>query len=372
MARRSCVFRVASSAAVVMIPLLTVVFLVHGAPCEAAGEVPFQPYVESMPDGRIDWEQGVVYGVGRGYPHLNQGSRARALRAAQALALQSILKVAAGVRIDDRDTLESLGASGRVEIRLSALVRYEAHETLWEKDGEKPYVRVTYRAPLKGVEGLTRRLVTQLRTAPSVWKRLPMERKKLPSAAQDEAPWLVVDARDLPGEACVQPALFPQIRTQDGKTLYDLGSVHEAALVERGMASYVMLDRAHDELLASGPTFLARLRSLFAVRGAWAQETKKRKKRGSFVITSATQAEGLKKTNLIISEEDAKRVRQEDASSELLKECRVIVIVSGTVGGIEGLLRRGPIRLTGWNDSPPESGPEDRLSAEGRVRGMSL
>jgi len=326
------------------IALVAVLCLVP-APGAAAEEVPFEPFVESHPDGRIDWDRGLIYGVGKGYLHLNRGSRPNALRAARALALQSILKVAAGVRLDDRDTLESLGASGRVEIRLKGLVRYEEHETAWVEEGDQPHVRVVYRAPLKGLEGLTRRLITALRDAPSGWDRFPAQ-KPAPSGLDRGGPWLVVDARDLPSGEAVRPALFPRILTADGETLYELDSVREAALVERGMARYVTLSRAHDERLAFGARFLARLRSLFSVRGAWAQDGGKRKKRGQFVITSAKQAQGLEKTNLIISEEDARKVRAEDASSDILRECRVIVIVSGTVGGIEGKLRPTPALTT--------------------------
>jgi len=306
--------------------------------------LPFEPFVEPHPNGRIDWDSGLIYGVGKGYLDLNRGSRPSALSAARALALQSVLKVAAGVRLDDRDTLESLGASGRVEIRLRALVRYEEHETTWVKEGDRPHVRVVYRAPLKGVEGLTRRLIGTLRDAPSGWDRFPTQ-EPAPAGLDRDAPWLVVDARDLPSGEAVRPALFPRILAADGETLYDLDSVREAALVERGMARYVTLSRAHDERLSFGTRFLARLRSLLSVRGAWAQDGRKRKKRGQFVITSAKQAQGLEKTNLIISEEDARKVRAEDASSDILQECRVIVIVSGTVGGIEGKLR-SPSRLT--------------------------
>ncbi|MFO7784287.1 MAG: hypothetical protein ACQET7_08565 [Thermodesulfobacteriota bacterium] len=318
-------------------------FAVCAAPCLVpvpctAEEVPFSPYVETHPDGRIDWDEGVVYGVGKGYVHMNQGSRAKALRAARALALQSILKVAAGVHLDDRETLESLDASGRVEIQLSALVRYEEHETVWMEEGDGPHARVTYRAPLKGVEGLTRRLITHLRETPSAWDRFPLEAQVPPAPPATDLPWVVVDARDLPQDEGVRPALFPQIKSTTGETIYDLGSVREAALVERGMARYVNLSRAHDELLASGPTFLSRLRSLFKTRGAWAQESRNRAKRGRFVITDATRAQGLSKTNLVISDEDARKIRDEDASSNILKDCRVIVIVSGTVGGIEGQL----------------------------------
>lgn len=318
--------------------------LLHGPAW--AQDIPFEPYMETMPQGRIDWDQGVVYGVGKGYPHQNQGSRAKALRAGQALALQSILKVAAGVRLDDRETLETLGASGRVEIRLSALVRYEEHETEWVEDADPPHVRVTYKAPLKGVEGLTRRLITELREAPSSWDRFPVQEPGRTPMPERQKPWLVVDARDLPPVDRVQPALFPRIQTAEGRIVYDLDRVSEAALVERGMARYVVLDPRHDALLAAGPAFLSRLRALLSPSAAWAQGKKQRKRGGGYVITGAQAAQGLKKTNLVISEEDARRIQESDASNGVLKECRVIVIVSGTVGGIEGELFRAPTRYT--------------------------
>lgn len=304
-----------------------------------AAEIPFVPYVEPHPDGRIDWDDGMVYGVGKGYVHLNQDSRERALRAARALALQSILKVAAGVRLDDKDTLESLGASGRVEIRLSALVRHEEYETVWlDDDVRGPYARVTYKAPLKGVEGLTKVLLTRLRETPAEWDRFPVKAPFPPAPPSADVPWLVIDARGLPVDQGVNPALFPRIRSVAGDTVYDLGSVREAALVERGMAGYVNLDRAYDELLAFGPRRLSRLRSLFEPGAARAQDRPSRARRGQFIITNASQAEGLNRTNLVISEKDARKIKEEDAASDILKECRVIVVVSDAIGGIEGEL----------------------------------
>jgi hypothetical protein len=287
----------------------------------------------------------VIYGVGKGYLHLNKGSRTHALKAARALALQSILKVAAGVRLDDRDTLETLGASGRVELRLSALVRYEEHETVEAKEGDKALIRVTYKAPLRGVEGLTKRLITELRKAPSAWDRFPAKGTVEKSEPMEGQPWLVVDARSLPRDATVKPALFPQIRTQDGETIYDLDRVREASLVDRGMARYVILDPAHDGLLSCGPFFLHRLRALVSPTAAWAGETKKKRRTG-FVLTNAKATQGLKKTNLIISKQDARRIQQEDASNNILKDCRVIVVVSSTLGGVEGRLWDTPNCLT--------------------------
>lgn len=323
-----------------------------------AEDIPFEPYVERYPEGRIDWDRGMIYGVGKGYLHLNRGSKVHALKAARALALQSILKVASGVRLDDRETLETLGASGRVEIRLSALVRYEEHEMIEGKDGDKPYIGVTYKAPLKGVEGLTRRLITELRKTPSAWDKFPTKEPGAESGLERGQPWLVVDARSLSTGAAVKPALFPQIRTEAGDAVYDLDKVREASLVKRGMARYVVLDPAHDRLLSSGPFFLERLRSLFSVSTVWAQEKKKR--RGGYVLTSAKAAQGIKKTNLILSKEDARRIQKEDASNDILKDCRVIVVVSSTLGGIEGRFWGPPNCLTYLDEQPASSG--DRKS----------
>ncbi|MEJ2199915.1 MAG: hypothetical protein P8X63_02710 [Desulfuromonadaceae bacterium] len=45
--------------------------------------------------------------------------------------------------------------------------------------------------------------------------------------------------------------------------------------------------------------------------------------------------QGLSRTNLVISEKDAQELKQEDASSQILQKCRVIIIVSSPIGGIE-------------------------------------
>jgi hypothetical protein len=160
----------------------------------------------------------------------------------------------------------------------------------------------------------------------------------------------VVDGRSLPKGATVKPALFPRIITDAGDMVYDVDRVYEDSLVERGMARYVILDPAHDKLLSSGPNFLAGLKTIFSASAAWAQEKKKRKRRGGYVLTSAKATQGLKKTNLIISKEDARRIQQEDASNDILKDCRVIVVVSSTLGGVEGRLWSPLDRLTYRNE----------------------
>jgi len=79
---------------------------------------------------------------------------------------------------------------------------------------------------------------------------------------------------------------------------------------------------------------------LFSPRPAIAQEEKIRKKRKRFIVKKAEGLQGLSRTNLVISQNDALAFRAQDSASQILKNCRVIVIVSSPVGGVEGQLPR--------------------------------
>jgi hypothetical protein len=312
--------------------LIIILFLFTSPAWAVDGE--FLSYIEHIPKGRIDWNEGYFYGIGVGYPHLNDGSRAKALRVAQAGALSAILQVASKVRVDDRRLLRDLERE-KLIIQIKGLVRYEPYEREFVKKGIHPYFRVTYRAPMTGVEGLTRRLLNQLRTRASSWQDLPKQGRRIDE--DSSLPWLVLDARGLEKRTRVQPAIFPKIVTDKGDTLYEVKKVDEAALTKRGMARYVVSDRSRDEL-ASWPAQRpwAWFLDLVSPDAAQAQEIQKRKKRGKYIITDVQEVQGLMKTNVVISESDARSIREEDASNQILKKCRVIVIVSSSLGGIEG------------------------------------
>jgi hypothetical protein len=290
--------------------------------------------MEQVPNGKIDWNNGYFYGVGLGYPHLNDGSKAKALRVAQAGALSAILQVASKVRVDDRSLIRDL-AREKLIIQIKGLVRYEPYGREFVKKRPHPFYRVTYRAPLNGVEGLTSRLLNQLRTRSSSWKDLP----KPGRLGDDDSslPWLVLDARGLEKQTRVQPALFPKIVTDKGDAVYDVKKVDEGALKKRGMARYVVSDTSRDDLAscpAQNPWNW--LLDLISPDAAQAQERQKRKRRGKYIIKDVQGVQGLMKTNVVISESDAKSIREEDASNQILKKCRVIVIASSSLGGIEG------------------------------------
>jgi hypothetical protein len=315
-----------------------------------AGSGGFRPFIETFPEGRIDWDNGFFYGTGKGYPHLNAGSKARALKVAQAGALSAILQVASGLRVDDARTLGDLEKEKSV-IRIRALVRYEPFGEEFVQEGKEPFYRVTYRAPMKGVQGLTREILPHLRSGSAQGK--DSARTGGSGQEDEEATWLVLDARGLGRGNTVRPALFPKIVSERGETLSDIDTVDESSVVQKGMARYVVTDRSKEELMAAlgrvGPEGLARL---FGPSPAFAEEKVERKRQAKYIVKDVAQVQGLKKTNLVISEADAREIKDEDASSRILKKCRVIVVVSGSAGGIEGWLPFHSIA-----ESPVSGGP---------------
>jgi len=324
-----------------LIILLTVSILLFPAFSSSIEDDRFLPFIEKYPDGRIDWDSGLIYGVGRGYLHLNNDSEAKALRAASVIASGNILKIAAGVRLDDRRTLETLGKE-RIVIQLKALVRYKVYKTEFIKNVRQPYYEVTLLAPLTGVEGLTSMLITKLKTVPLDWMNLP----KLSGEAvieDEEKPWLVLDARDLPKEGRVKPAVFPRILSETGEVIYEPGMTDESALIQRGMARYVVSEEPKEGLVSqkdSVERILERAGFIITTGEAVAGEPEKRGKRKNYIVKDVKQAQGLMNTNLLISAADTQDLKSEDASSRILKQCRVIVIASSPIGGIEGRIQR--------------------------------
>lgn len=300
----------------------------------------FTAYIESFAQGSIDWDKGLIYGVGRGYLDKNV-TKIRALRAAQVIASGNIVKLAAGLRLDDRRTMESLGKD-KVTIKLKAFLKIQKETKKIIADPKRPYYEVTQVASMKGLEGLTSKLISHLKSEPVDWIPPPLPSGSTPDLDDEDEPWLVLDARKIAKTDPVKPAIFPKIVTGVGETIYSLPQVNEAALVERGMASYVTSDQTIKQMQSNkgpGPRILADLKDFLYPTQAYAETNKKnRRKRQKFIITEVKEAEGLLNTNLVISANDAIQLKSEDVSSQILKNCRVIVVVSSPISGIEGKL----------------------------------
>lgn len=325
----------------------------------------FTAYLEQHANGWIDWQNGLIYGIGRGYLSKNRNNRPLSQGVGGVLASGNIVKLAAGLHLDDARTLESLG-DGTITINLKAFIRDKVHQSTYMENEGDPYYEIIKVASMKGISGLTAKLVNHLAQDP-VWQDLPV-RNLEPRADLDDAgqPWLLLDARGLTDNKQIQPALFPKIRNEAGEEIYDVKVVEEAALINRGMMSYVTTSASAEELrqdahLVDG--ILSRAGLLFGVESAQASTIERslsqiptmgqiptpaveeptspkpeRRKRGRYIVADVQDVQGLAKTNLVVSAADAMELQAEDANSQILKKCRVVVLVSSPIGGIEGAL----------------------------------
>ena len=320
--------------------LILTALLITPNPANSDEEKIFSAFIQQFATGRIDWDRGIIYGTGRAYLDQNANVIPMAMRAAQLVAAGNILKIAAGVNLDDRRKLGELG-DGNFVIRLKAFLRFVEDDSRLVDNVPRPYYEVTRKTHLTGISGLNMQILKQMQPYGETFQ-LP-QKQATPVEERDDDPWLVLDARNLPAKAKLQPALFPKVTTRDGQAVYHLGAVNPAALEQRPMASYVETaeDLRHLQSRGMSAGRVAELAAfLLNPRDAVAQESNTRKKRGRFIVKEVTGLAGLSKTNLVISQSDAEALQAEDAASRILQNCRVIVIVSSPVGGVEGQLRR--------------------------------
>jgi len=345
-----------------IVALIALCLLCLPALSASVDETRFAAYIEKHAVGWIDWQNGLIYGIGRGYISKNGNNRPLSKGVGGVLASGNIIKLAAGLHLDDTHTLESLGR-GKVTINLKAFVHDKEFKSTYVENGDDPYYEIVKVADMKGITGLTAKLLDHFNKEQD-WQDLPV-RNLEPRAdlGDDDDPWLLIDARGLANNDRPQPALFPKIKNEAGQEVYDVKQVEEAALINRGMISYVTTMATADELRADSrlvDRLLARAGLIVGVGAAQAKtefrslgipvvtsapaaesETARsagRQKRGRYIVKEAKDVQGLAKTNLVISAEDALELQAEDANSQILKKCRVVVVVSSPIGGIEGAL----------------------------------
>ncbi len=317
--------------------LAFVVLSISGVSAFSDSSGPFLPYQERYDGGWIDWDAGLIYGIGRAYLNENNGSRPMTIGAARVTASSNIVRLAAGIHVDDRETLKTLGR-GNFLMKVKAFLRYRNKEERWVTSSGNPYYEVIQYTPINGVEGLT---VHVLNTVSGQSQGLSSETAHTSVASIDDssgedATWLVLNARGLQQRNAVTPALFPKVISRSGEVLYSRDTVDRNALVERGMVRYVVTNRSAMDIMSAIDPDRLPFFSFFDVGPglAWAEERVQRVKRQNYIVKNVEQSSGLYRTNLVINDKDASDIKTADREHHVLHKCRVVVIVSSPIGGV--------------------------------------
>ena len=244
--------------------------------------------------GNINWSGGYVEAVGIGAPPERfigkPQARPMALRAAQVDAYRNLLEVTKGVRVDSATlvkdfTVESDIIRTQVEgvVNGSRVVKQE-----YMSDGT---VEVTVRMPLGG--GFSQAVMPKI-----------LERKQDPLPAPPAMPapggtaytGLVVDARGLQA----RPAMAPKLLDENGKEVYGSANVDREYAVQQGMSGYARdLTAAQSNARVTNNPFSAK----------------------------GLRTEGPGRSDIVISNADADKLRAAAENLSFMKKCRVMIVL---------------------------------------------
>ncbi len=277
------------------------------------------PLVEPMSSGSVNWTRGWVQATGIGVPPSNAGPAGKALaqRAAFSVAVRNLLEVVKGVRIDSATLVENyLVQNDVIKSQVSGFVKgAQVEKTNEFPDGS---VEIFVKAPLWGVNSLYDPFLDQMGV---------QDQKLPPEPAEDSYTGLVIDARGL----SLKPACFPALVDDKGAVIYGPKTVDRTAAQKDGMVHYMAAPKGAD------------LSSLFGDHAYIVRPVQSapcappREGRKPLKIKGGDKA-GVLKANIIISGEDAKKIRDDSALTVALKRSRVTVVTDPLIGGMEGRL----------------------------------
>ncbi|MBN1127703.1 MAG: hypothetical protein JXA71_01870 [Chitinispirillaceae bacterium] len=245
--------------------------------------------------GDIDWEKRslIATGIGASNPNMPQAAqRPGALRAAQMVALRNALELAKGINLNSSSTIEEqMTTSDVVTTSIDGFLKgfQQKGRDRYMNDGS---VELTMEIPLDGEGGMTGLLLGKTLTEQPV--ATAFEGKK--AKKETEYTGLIINAKGL----SIKPALAPVIIDEEGKAVYGPAYISKEWAVKHGTAGYVKNKDKTANLERTG------------------------KKPADIKALKAT---GKYLTDVIISTQDAARIRSTPKNLKMLSECRVVLII---------------------------------------------
>lgn len=236
--------------------------------------------------GQINWTDRTIIATGSGAPNLNAATVAQARlgaeRVAKLDALRNILEALKGVRISSEITVKNeMVTNSKMRTQVEGVARgFKVLKTKYYSDG--------------GVD-----LVVQMSLDGSlsdIFVKPGDKGKTLPSTGKQDNTGLILDARGLRA----LPALAPQVLDESGETIYNSEYLDNKAIENNGVASYFhdLIEARQDRRAGSNP----------------------------LVLKAMNLATGSK-TDLMLSKQDADKLRGPKTNLKYLAEGKVIIVV---------------------------------------------
>jgi len=270
-------------------------------------------WVEKVGQGSVNWSAGYIEAVGMGAPPEKSigkvNARPMALRAAKIDAQRNLLEITKGVRIDSQTVVKDFTVeSDVINTQVEGLVKgAQVVKQEYMSDGT---VEVTMRMPLYG--DLSRIVVpaaldkkkdvappapAPVAPAPAPAAPAPAVTAPAPAApAPVLLTGLVVDARGV----SARPAMSPRVYDEEGKEVYGSANVDREYAVQQGMSGYA--------------------------RDLTAAQSNQRVTANPLTV-KGIRTSGPGRSDLVISNADAQKIRASAETMTFMKKCRVMIVL---------------------------------------------
>ncbi|MEA3279075.1 MAG: hypothetical protein U9Q38_00530 [Thermodesulfobacteriota bacterium] len=264
----------------------------------------WEDFMEPMASGTINWTKGVVQAKGIGAPpdkyYGKPQARPMALRAAKLDAMRNLLEATKGVRINSRTIVKDFAVESDIimsqvqgMVKGAQIVKQE-----YLSDGT---VEITMQMSLQG--GFAQLVLPQeIKQIESIKPILPATKKpvipSIPTPEPEVAVYtgLVIDARGIN----VRPAMAPKILSEDGQEVYGSAFVSREFAVQQGMSGYA--------------------------KGLTSAQSNPRVTNNPLTV-KGLRTDGPGRSNIIVSNADAAKLRSASEHLSFLKKCRVMIVV---------------------------------------------
>ncbi len=319
----------------------------------------FTAHKRPVESGEVDWATGELIAEGLGKAAQGRSARQMAKRGATVVAVRNAMAIALGIKIDAAGNFKDIQNG---EVHLKGVVKgHKVVSTEWfpKKNPLECVVKVS--VPLWGVEG-----VSSVVYAAQHRKALLRGGRRLVLSAEREDVSdvvLVIDARGLK----VDPCLFPSVAADGGGLLYDVASMSKPGQAAPPVR-YVETEMTYEQLQAWAQPVDTGVRTARAQRPvtvAWGSEgampvwgvslmapsaaatkpssqpstqpaTQPARKPRRRRVVKAVRTSSKDQSKIVLTKEDADRLRNSAEGASLLRSGRVIIVVDAVAAGIQG------------------------------------
>ena len=254
---------------------------------------------DQLENGSVNYADRTITAIGIGFiPEnaINAGqARRSALRISKQDALRNLVEIVNGVVVTSETTVSGAMFDDEIKTKVKGVIRGA------EQVGDPKYlsdtsVEVTYQVKKSGISEvlITTAIISAVLENTGTEKKSVINKTIDPSSG--DITGIIIDAKGLK----VRPALAPKVIDKDGGIVYGPGDYSREYAVTQGVVGY-------SKTIESA--------------------TKDSRVEGNPLVIKATGVSGQNSTDVIIGNDDIKRVGSANTSYGVLKDCRVIILL---------------------------------------------